>query len=446
MKNKFLTILIILLGYNSSKITAMEIQNIENNENLVNFVTKKVSYKIDTNNQIIKAAIDKQENMLSSNIDLKKDDLTTGDLHDKYISRSLPHIFLVDKTDPKKLPTILIPENLFFSTIIYRPDIENKLNGKDPEKINIKELDQYITDSDNGVILLTYTKIATYIKNSITLLTKKKILKEKYLFDIEDLVAKMLDNTKEIEKYSDTSQYWIWENRKYFILFILQALKKQNLKILNFTNIQNRLYYYIEHLAKAHNGQSIEIDQDLEENMQTVKLNMDMDLFINFFVKQEIINEIYNIENYGNSLNQHLTQLETYILKKFIETEETNKIEDNQNKTQLTIAKNNYNYSKEFINIISLLITINDIRFACYRTRENDGGEATKWGTHSNGFFKITKQFNQEFLLPFLNTCKEKNINDSPKIPTFLFLNYPEQAEEIEIEKQKRKQLHILRT
>jgi hypothetical protein len=353
--------------------------------------------------------------------------LTTGDLHDKYISRSLPHIFLVDKTDPKKLPTILIPENLFFSTIIYRPDIENKLNGKDPEKINIKELDQYITDSDNGVILLTYTKIATYIKNSITLLTKKKILKEKYLFDIEDLVAKMLDNTKEIEKYSDTSQYWIWENRKYFILFILQALKKQNLKILNFTNIQNRLYYYIEHLAKAHNGQSIEIDQDLEENMQTVKLNMDMDLFINFFVKQEIINEIYNIENYGNSLNQHLTQLETYILKKFIETEETNKIEDNQNKTQLTIAKNNYNYSKEFINIISLLITINDIRFACYRTRENDGGEATKWGTHSNGFFKITKQFNQEFLLPFLNTCKEKNINDSPKIPTFLFLNYPEQ-------------------
>jgi hypothetical protein len=427
MKNKFLTILIILLGYNSSKITAMEIENIKNNEYSVNFVIKNLSYKIDTNNQIIKAAIDKQENMLSSNIDLKKDDLTTGDLHDKYISRSLPHIFLVDKTDPKKLPTILIPENLFFSTIIYRPDIENKLNGKDPEKINIKELDQYITDSDNGVILLTYTKIATYIKNSITLLTKKKILKEKYLFDIEDLVAKMLDNTKEIEKYSDTSQYWIWENRKYFILFILQALKKQNLKILNFTNIQNRLYYYIEHLAKAHNGQSIEIDQDLEENMQTVKLNMDMDLFINFFVKQEIINEIYNIENYGNSLNQHLTQLETYILKKFIETEETNKIEDNQNKTQLTIAKNNYNYSKEFINIISLLITINDIRFACYRTRENDGGEATKWGTHSNGFFKITKQFNQEFLLPFLNTCKEKNINDSPKIPTFLFLNYPEQ-------------------
>jgi len=442
MKNKFLTILIILLGYNSSKITAMEIQNIENNENLVNFVTKKVSYTIDTNNQIIKAAITKHQTNMSSNISLDEKNWTTNNLHGKSISSNPPHIFLVDSKNPTKTPTILIPENLFFSTIIYRADIESQLNHNNPEKINIKELDQYITDSDNGVILLKKAKIETYIKNSIILLKKKNILQEKYLFDIEDLVAKMLENPTEIRIDPKSDYHAIWENRKIFILYILDALKTNKITILKFNKIEERLHKRIEKFLQDLYKQALDkifLFDESSEMKQVVKLKMDMDPFIPFFYKTLIpIYEKFSETYEENDLDKHLSPIERYTLKSFMKTKKTNNIEQNTNKLQLEVTNKKDNNSQELNNIMNLLFTIKDITFAFSNEREMDGGDATAYGTHSIAYFDIRKNVNEQFLLPLLTNLQNNKINDSPKIPTFLFLNYPEQAEEIEIEKQKK--------
>lgn len=432
MKNKFLIVAILLVFYYSSKITAME------NTNLSLAINKDQILLFQKNNLTMRKEIDYYENTkykyFKSNINFTKA-LTTDDLDNKFIQKILPCFFTIHNNDGNNI-SILIPEPIIYSTFIYAPE-QNRQN-----KIAIENISDDINKFSTIKILLEKKFIECHIRNSITILEKKGLLRGNSIFNIENLYNKMFSDPslalkeylfsekKDAEIANETletniNKNYLIRNRIYYIFYIISILNKLKINILK-CNATEKI---LEYCNNEKNGIT-NIADSKKQNEKIINLEINGPLFQSFLYPDKLINMILLLKD----TYPELTPTENYIMHVISIDNSLNK-PIQQSKEQLThetivIDNNNNILRKETMQALVLLNTISKIKFAFSAGRENDGDEPEKFDTYSSASIPITKDLNNQFLIPFLDSFQAggvnnptNNLNNKPEIPYFQFFN-----------------------
>jgi hypothetical protein len=233
-----------------------------------------------------------------------------------------------------------------------------------------------------------------------TLLKTKNIINNKNIFfDLTNIITNLkihhLRNYS-IEKTPEQTNNLILIYKSYYFLFLLDILLYFNHKheyqnkikiILNQKSLQtfqekiesnfDRKKYFEDLFTRTKDTIIYESNPTQEKDI-ILKIKIDSNL-LPLFILNEKINNFINNEN--NEINKKYTRLENIIIKYFLSENEIKSIEkNNEYKTEeisaSTIDKNNFK-------IFLLFAIMSEIKLAFYNQRDNEGGEGSKWRTHS---------------------------------------------------------------